>query len=107
MQLNHIVTTPHGSNALGESPEIITMAVKLIGTKNLSVASAAVRFLSDYGRTSPNMAHTLLNKGQDSHLRLLKSTMAKSDEIRYRVFEVLLSSRFCCTKLLVLSQYLI
>jgi len=67
---------------------MITMAVKLIGSENLSVASAAVHFLSDYGRASPNKAYTLLSKGQDSHLKLLNSVMAKSDEVRYRVFEV-------------------
>ena len=64
------------------------MAVELIGSKNLSVASAAVRFLSDYGRASPSMAYTLLNKSQESHLNLLKSVLTKGDEVRYRVFEV-------------------
>ena len=67
---------------------MITMAVKLVGSESLAVASAAVHFLSDYGRASPSKAFSLLNKGQDSHLKLIKSVMAKGDEVRYRVFEV-------------------
>ena len=64
------------------------MTVKLIGYENLSVASAAVHFLSDLGRLSSNMARTLLSKKQESNLNLLKSVMRKRDEVRYRIFEV-------------------
>ena len=88
LQLNEIIATSQGSNALGESPEILRMAVKLIGNDHLSVASAAVQFLSDCGRASPSMAQMLLGENQDSNLPQLKSVILKSDEVRYRVFEV-------------------
>ena len=87
-QLGRIITTVEGAGALSESPEVIRQTVKLIADEDMSVASAAVNFLSDYGCTSPNIARTLLSHDPESSLETLKAVMSKSDAIRYRVFEV-------------------
>ncbi|XP_076822852.1 26S proteasome non-ATPase regulatory subunit 5-like [Clavelina lepadiformis] len=87
-ELGRIITTVEGAGALSESSEVIRQTVKLIADEDMSVASAAVNFLSDYGCTSPNIARTLLSHDPESSLETLKAVMSKSDAIRYRVFEV-------------------
>uniref|UniRef100_H2YAS0 26S proteasome non-ATPase regulatory subunit 5 n=1 Tax=Ciona savignyi TaxID=51511 RepID=H2YAS0_CIOSA len=87
-ELQRIVGTTDGASALADSPETSRFAIFLVGHQDESLSLAAVKFLSDLGKTSPNAARIILKPGFQPHYRDLKTVMQKSDIVRFRVYEI-------------------
>nr|XP_002129100.1 26S proteasome non-ATPase regulatory subunit 5 [Ciona intestinalis] len=87
-ELQRVVAASDGATALSDSPDITRFAIFLVGDADESLAAAAVKFLSEFGRTSPNAARTMLKPDFQPHYRDLKTVMQKNDVVKFRVYEI-------------------